>query len=248
MIHAVNKVFTNLYRVVCNRVYDNIYNLWTVIPKVDRTFIMNGGFVTFHYSYIFYRHMKKNIKYVKKSMKTILGDLITEEKFKCCKETIFDTFKIYTYKITKGDDSYFFDYLIRDSTKRIEFEMLDKMLNDTYDNLLEKDSNRHMVLYLNFMLEDETILCDITEDINKLRYHFDCEDKEMVLYWKDIYEIIRNKYTNDCINSSIDTINERLRYLNDINNIYIYMILNDNSLSENVVLLSSMMDKMIYFN
>lgn len=243
MINVVNKVINTLYKTV----YNNIYNLWTVIPKVDRAFLINGGFITFHYSYIFYRHLKKNVKYVKNSMKSVLGDLIIDEKFKCYKEKNYDTFKIYSYKIRKDDNDYYFDYLVRNSSIKNEFETLDKMLNDTYDNIMNKDNNKHMILYLNFMLEDETILCDISDDVNKLRYHFDCEDKNIVLYWKDIYEIIKDKYTNNEIDSSIN-INERLRYLNDINNIYLYMILNDNSLSENVVLLSSMMDKIIYFN
>jgi hypothetical protein len=247
MIDAVNRVINNLYRTVYRAICNNVYDIWRVIPKVDRDFIINGGYVTFHYSYIFYRHLKKNVKYVKNSMKSVLGDLIIEEKFTCYKEKIYDSFKIYSYKIRKGDDEYFFDYLIRDSSQRTEFEILDKMLNDTYENITEKENNKHMILYLNFMLEDETILCDISDDINKLRYHFDCEDKNMVLYWKDIYEIVKDKYTNIENDGSIN-IHERLSYLNDINNIYIYMILNDNSLSEKVVLLSSMMDKIIYFN
>lgn len=231
-----------------NSVYENLSKLYNNIRVIDRGVLINYGYISFRYSYLLYKGVKRGVRYVKNSinygMEYILGETFKEEIFKCYEIKQYDTFKVYSYKIIKDENIYFFDYLLKNECKNNE-EMLNKMLKDTYENIIEKDNNKQMILYINLMLSDETILCDILDDINKLRYHFDCVNEEITLRWRHIYDIIKHKYTNDDIDINLK--NERLNYLNDINNVYIFMILNDESLSEKVIMLSSILDKYILF-
>lgn len=214
--------------------------MFNVIKKM----LINSVFFAFRYSYMSYVYITWNAKYIKKGLRYI-GMLphYNKEVCECYNEKVYDLFKVYSYRFVKDDCEYFFDYIIRNVCEDKD-KLLEKMLKDTYSNILEKDNNKELFLYMSIVLSDETILCCILNEINKLRYHFDSVDKDTLLYWSDIYEIIKEKYTN---NIDEDIKLNRLGYLNDINNLYIYMILNDAELSEKTVLLSSVMDKIICY-
>ena len=226
--------------------YKRIYNM----NLIDKDVLIKYGYESFRYLYLFYTSIKSTTGYVRKSINYsigyVLGDMYKQFVFQCYDKKNYETFDVYRYKIIKDDKHYLFDYLVENSCVNKE-ALLKEMLNDTYENIVEKDKNKNMILCINLMLNDETILCDLLREISKLRYHFDCEKSDTILKWKHIYEIIKYKYTNDD-NIDINLKNERLNYLNDINNLYIFMILNDDSLSEKVVMLSSVLDKYILFS
>lgn len=237
LINLYNQVHYNIYDPLC----EIIYNVGNYVGRntINRSSLIHYSFCAFRYYYIVYSYVKNNTIYIRKYIKNNYG---VEERFKCCHINEYDKFKVYSYKILKDDHVYYFDYLIKNEWENKD-EMLNYMLNDTYDHIKEKENNRQMFLSVNLMIDDETILCDISSELNKLRYHFDCEDKDKLIYWREIYEIVKNKYVNDYVNNDIKE--ERLKYLNDIRNLYIYIILNDEFLTEKIILLSSLMDKYI---
>lgn len=227
-----NQVHYNIFQPL----HEIIYNVSYYVGRntFNSSSLITCSFCAFRYYYILYDYLRNTTVNIKRYIKNKYS---IEEKFKCCYVNEYDMFKVYSFKILKDDHVYFFDYIVRQT------DVLQDMLNDTYENIKEKDNNRQMFLSVNLMIDDETILCDITSELNKLRYHFDCEDKDRLVYWRDIYEIVKNKYVNDYINNDIKS--ERLKYLNDINNLYVYMIFNDEFLTEKIILLSSLMDKYI---
>jgi len=188
-------------------------------------------FTLFKYGFKAYNYVSKKIK----------KRLINHIDFKSVKS--YNSFEIQTYEFIKDEKTYLFNFLIKNSDKN-NTQLITTLIDDTYENIVEKDFNKNKILHASFMTDNENILCEISEELRRLRYYFDCykeyeyldgkivkTDSVHQLYWKDIIEIISVKYNRE-INP---------------NNVYLYTIINDDLLSEKTELLSSMLNKKVRF-
>lgn len=213
--------------------------LWDYAKTLGYTKTLMIDNIYFVFGYIYYSYTK--FVYIKKSIKNYIGNNVNV-KYECVGKNEYDNFVLYEYRFFKNDSEYKYNYLIRNDQN--ESGVFDDTLDDTYDNLEEKEKN-NVLLHASFMLNSDTIICDITNCVINLRYYFDCSEKKKLIYWRDIYEIIKTDYTKG-VSESVK--NERLNILNNTNDIYLYLILNDESLTEKTLILSSVIDKIIYFD
>ena len=214
--------------------------LWDITKSlmIDNIYFIFGYI---YYSYTKYVYVRNYVKgYVKNSVGWGEGDI--NVKYECIDKKVYGNFILYEYRFFKNDLVYRYNYLIRDGQDTNDLSF---MLDDTYDNLEEKEKNKNVLLHASFMINTDTIICDITNCIINLRYYFDCSDKKKLIYWRDIYDMIKINYTEG-LNESVK--NERLNILNNTNEIYLYLILNDETLTEKTLILSSVFDKIIYFD
>ena len=206
-----------------------------------------------------------NNKTVLKSLNDCDGAVCINEKYYDSFKIY--TYKIIKYKTTdkiKSDDwnnewiEYIFDYIIRNDETNVEtvtyetnVEMVTDLINmrlnenktsrlmykikNTMDNIIIKNQNKDKILHVSLILEDETSLCELTSELQKLRYYLD----EGEMYWKDVIEIVKEKYKN----------NEHARDIFSDNfyskKIYVYMILNDSDLTTKTLLLSSVINEYV---
>lgn len=177
-----------------------------------------------------------------KTFKRILNDDI---KFKSVVK--YDHLQKFSYVIINNNKTYNFSYLVRDDNYYKELTsseskynlihnnegvLINKLLNDTVDNIKSKENNKNKILHASLVTDKDETLCDITELLQELKYYFDLESKNPnVIYWKDIIYIIEHKY------------NKKI----EINSTYVYLILNDSDLTEKTVLVSSMLNDNVSF-
>ena len=159
----------------------------------------------------------------------------------------YDHLQKFSYIIINNNKTYNFSYLVRDDNYYKELTsseskynlihnnegiLIDKLLNDTVDNIKSKENNKNKILHVSLVTDNDETLCDLTELLQELKYYFDLESKNPnVIYWKDIIYIIEHKY------------NKKI----EINSTYVYLILNDSDLTEKTVLVSSMLNDNVSF-
>ena len=106
------------------------------------------------------------------------------------------------------------------------------MIKNTKSHIQEKDNNKRKVLHASFVTENDDMLCEITEDLQLFKYYFDMGTKKKdMLLWKDLLHIIEKKY-----NKTIDKCST-----------YLYIILNDEDLTEKTLLLSGLLLEHVRF-
>lgn len=184
-------------------------------------------FTLFKYSYNTYSYFKKTFK---KVLKNNINVIHIEN---------YNTFQIMKYQFVKDDLVYVFDFIIKNNEIDTN-KLLNSLLEDTNDNIKEKDKNKNLILHASIIESEEIVLCEITEELRKLRYYFNSYKEITInnelksahlLYWKDLLEIIEIKYKK-----KIDPIK-----------VYLYIIYNNNALTEKTILLSSYLDTKIRF-
>jgi len=177
-----------------------------------------------------------------KTFKRILND---DVKFKSVVK--YAHLQKFSYVIINNNKTYNFSYLVRDDNYYKELTsseskynlihnnegiLIDKLLNDTVDNIKSKENNKNKILHVSLVTDNDETLCDLTELLQELKYYFDLESTNPnVIYWKDIIHITEHKY-----NKKIDG-----------NSTYVYFILNDSDLTEKTVLVSSILTDNISF-
>jgi hypothetical protein len=184
-------------------------------------------FTLFKYSYNTYSYFKKAFKKVLKNN----IDIINIETY--------NTFQVMTYQFIKDDFVYVFDFIVKN--KEIDTnKLINLLLEDTNDNIKEKDKNKNLILHASIIESEEIVLCEITEELRKLRYYFNSHKEFLInnelksahlLYWRDLLEIIEIKYKKKI----------------DPTKVYLYIIYNNNALTEKTILLSSYLDTKIRF-
>jgi hypothetical protein len=187
-------------------------------------------FTVFRYGFNTYNFVSKKLK----------KKLVNHTSLKNVKS--YPSFEVHTYEIVKDEHSYLFDFIVKNNHKN-NTKLINTLVDDAYNNAIDKEDNKNKILHVSLMNSNEDILCEICEELRKFKYYFDCykeyncennkEEYESVhhLYWKDILEIISTKYKKHI----------------DPNTVFIYTILNDDTLSESTVLLSSILDRKIHF-
>jgi uncharacterized protein YpmB len=145
----------------------------------------------------------------------------------------YDTFNIYYYTITHKNNQYTFHYLVPNVLKQDEVNKLTNgLIKNTKSHIQEKDNNKRKVLHASFVTENDDMLCEITEDLQLFKYYFDMGTKKKdMLLWKDLLHIIEKKY-----NKTIDKCST-----------YLYIILNDEDLTEKTLLLSGLLLEHVRF-
>lgn len=148
--------------------------------------------------------------------------------------TNYGSFSIYSYTITQHDKVYVFNYIIPNNLNEKEIEILkNNLLKDTLENIQTKEDYKKNILHASFVNQNEDVLCDITEELHYLKYYFNSTaTKNDMLFWNDILQIIQQKY-----NRTIDKCNT-----------YVYIILNDEELTEKTLLLSGILNEHVRFS
>ena len=117
-------------------------------------------------------------------------------------------------------------------------------------NIEQKDKNKQRILHVSLQNDQGEFLCDITKDLQQFKYYFDTYDSsdscnssdneknvtnneknKNPLYWKHIIHIIEKKYNTEL----------------NANKLYLYLILNDSTLTEKTLLLSSIINDRVLF-
>lgn len=220
-------------------------------------------FTIFKYGFSTYEYIKKNFK-------RILPDHITIVNY-----TVYNDFEIHTYKFIKDNIVYFFDYIIKNEDKN-NIQLLDEILNDTNNNLINKDDNKKKILHASIMTDTDTFLCDITDLLKRFRYYFDSyneidneidnvidneidltdnsndsdnNDSDDEFEIEDNCEIIDSSYSVHKLywKDILEIINSKYNKNLLPNNIYLYTILNDDELTEKTTLFSSILNKKVRF-
>lgn len=187
---------------------------------------------------------------VRTYFKSILNNDI---KFIDVKE--YTTFKIYNYMFIYNNKTYGFNYIIhKDDCSDIiditDIPDIDALLQDTVNNIEQKDKNKQRILHVSLQNDQGEFLCDITKDLQQFKYYFDTYDSsdscnssdneknvtdneknKNPLYWKHIIHIIEKKYNTEL----------------NANKLYLYLILNDSTLTEKTLLLSSIINDRVLF-
>jgi hypothetical protein len=145
----------------------------------------------------------------------------------------YDTFNVYHYSITRENQLYTFHYLIPNMLKQDAVNKLtNNLIKNTTANIQKKDENKRKILHASFVTENDDTLCEITEDLQLFKYYFDTGTKKKdLLLWKDLLHIIEKKY-----NKTIDKCST-----------YLYIILNDEDLTEKTLVLSGILTEHIRF-
>ena len=159
----------------------------------------------------------------------------------------YDHLQKFSYIIINNNKTYNFSYLVRDDNYYKELTsseskynlihnnegvLIDKLLNDTVDNIKTKENNKNKILHVSLVTDNEETLCDLTELLQEFKYYFDLESTNPnIIYWKDIIHIVERKYDRKI----------------DVNTTYVYFILNDSDLTEKTVLVSSIINDNITF-
>ena len=196
-------------------------NTNTVINSCINLFIyimLKSIFTAFKWSFKIKKFFKKKLK----------NDIKIVEK----KE--YGTFEINNVVIVHNNTCSTLNYILPVQVKeKVKKTKLDYLINDTIKDIYNIEENKKKILHVSLVNDNNDILCEITSDLQEFKYYFDKTDQHntCLLYWKDIVCIIENKY------------NRKL----DIPNTYVYIILNDEHLSEKTILLGSILNDNVNF-
>lgn len=170
----------------------------------------------------------KQIYKVKQFFKKNLKDNVKLEHV-----LIYDHFNMYYYTITHDNKEHSFHYLIPKSLKEDAINKLtNNLIKNTKSNLQMKSDNKKKILHASFVTENDDMLCEITEDLQLFKYYFDTGTKKKdICFWKDVLHIIEKKYDK----------------VIDKSNTYLYIILNDEELTEKTLLLSGILSDHVRF-
>ena len=200
-----------------NNINNGIYGFYQTTKSCICNALLSMTFISF-----------KGIYKVKQYFHKTLTDDVKLEYI-----TEYESFNIHCYNIIQDNKIYVFNYLIPNYLHDKEKDILkNNVIKDTKDNIQTKEDNKKCILHASFVTETNDILCDITDELHSFKYYFNNDIKnDDMLYWDDLLHIIQIKY-----NRTIDKYNT-----------YIYIILNDEELTEKTLLLSGIIHEHIRF-